>query len=72
MKKLKNLIRGIDSLISDTEKEQTKQIFALESIANLLDVAKKIEDLKKTGKKNALLLLTDPQGSSQFVTLAIE
>ena len=36
------------------------------------DVAKKIDELKKAGKKNALLLLTDPQGSSQFVTLAIE
>jgi serine protease Do len=45
---------------------------AQDTVKTPADVAKKIEELKKAGKKNALLLLTDPQGSSQFVTLAIE
>ena len=45
---------------------------AQDAVKTPSDVAKKIDELKKAGKKNALLLLTDPQGSSQFVTLAIE
>ena len=45
---------------------------AQEVVKTPADIAKKIDALKKQGKKNALLLVSDPQGSSQFVTLALE
>lgn len=45
---------------------------AQEVVKTPADVAKKVEALKKAGKKNALLLVSDPQGSSQFVTLGLE
>ena len=45
---------------------------AQEGVKTPADVAKKIDALKKQGKKNALLLVSDPLGSSQFVTLALE
>jgi len=45
---------------------------AQEVVKTPADIAKKIDALKKQGKKNALLLVSDPQGSSQFVTLAME
>ncbi len=45
---------------------------AQEGVKTPGDIAKKVDALKKAGKKNALLLVSDPQGSSQFVTLALE
>ena len=45
---------------------------AQEAVKSPADVSKKIDALKKAGKKNALLLVSDAQGSSQFVTLALE
>jgi len=43
-----------------------------EPVANPADVMKRVDALKKQGKKSALLFLENPRGERRFVALAIE
>jgi serine protease Do len=43
-----------------------------EAVSTPQDVTKKLQDLKKAGRKSALLLLVSPEGDNRFVPLPIE
>ena len=43
-----------------------------EPVANAADLQKQIEQLKKDGKKSALLLVATPDGELRFVALSLQ
>jgi len=43
-----------------------------EEVANAADVQKRIDQLKKDGKKTALLLVANAEGDVRFVALALQ
>ncbi len=45
---------------------------AQESVTNAADVKKRIEQLKKDGKKSVLLLVSNGEGEVRFVALAVK
>jgi serine protease Do len=45
---------------------------AQEAVINVADIKKRVEQLKKDGKKTALLTVSNPDGEVRFVTLGVQ
>ncbi|MDQ8727859.1 Do family serine endopeptidase [Bradyrhizobium sp. LHD-71] len=45
---------------------------AQEAVTNVADIKKRVEQLKKEGKKSALLTVSNPDGEVRFVTLSVQ
>jgi serine protease Do len=45
---------------------------AQEAVGNAADVKKRVEQLKKDGKKSVLLLVSNPEGELRFVALSVQ
>jgi serine protease Do len=45
---------------------------AQEAVTNVADIRKRVEQLKKDGKKSALLTVSNPEGEVRFVTLGVQ
>ena len=47
-------------------------IFRVEPVADPQDVAKRIDTVKKTSRKSAMLEVEDGKGSHRFITVPVE
>ncbi|MEA2891721.1 MAG: serine protease Do, partial [Bradyrhizobium sp.] len=45
---------------------------AQEAVTNAADVKKRVDQLKKDGKKSILLLVSNPDGELRFVALSVQ
>jgi serine protease Do len=45
---------------------------AQEAVSNAADVKKRVEQLKKDGKKSILLLVSNAEGELRFVALSVQ
>lgn len=45
---------------------------AQEAVTNVADIRKRVDQLKKDGKKSALLTVSNPEGEVRFVTLGVQ
>jgi serine protease Do len=41
-------------------------------VTNVADIKKRVDQLKKDGKKTALLTVSNPEGEVRFVTLGVQ
>ena len=79
--KIKDSIKGVViTSIDDGSPASEKRLnagdviveLAQEAVSNAADVQKRIEQLKKDGRKSALLLLSNGEGELRFVALTLQ
>ena len=70
------IITGVDNASDAAEKRLSAGDVivevAQESVANAADIKKRVDQLKKDGKKSVLLLLSNAEGELRFVALSVQ
>ncbi len=70
------VITGVDASSDAAEKRLSAGDVivevAQEAVSNAADIKKRVEQLKKDGKKSVLLLLSNPEGELRFVALGVQ
>ena len=79
MIKVKNkgvLITGVDAGSDASDKRLSAGDVivevAQEAVNSAADIKKRVEQLRKDGKKSALLLVSNPEGELRFVALSVQ
>ena len=70
------IVTGVDNASDAAEKRLSPGdvivAVAQEAVANAADIKKRIEQLKKDGKKSVLLLVSNADGELRFVALSVQ
>jgi serine protease Do len=79
--KIKDSVKGVIITSVDTSSDAAEKRLsagevivevAQEAVANAADVKKRVDQLKKDGKKSVLLLVSNPEGELRFVALSVQ
>src|ERR1700682_4593776 len=79
--KIKDSVKGVIITSVDTSSDAAEKRLsagevivevAQEAVANAADVKKRVDQLKKDGKKSILLLVSNPEGELRFVALSVQ
>jgi serine protease Do len=79
--KIKDSVKGVIITSVDTASDAAEKRLsagevivevAQEAVANAADVKKRVDQLKKDGKKSVLLLVSNPEGELRFVALSVQ
>jgi serine protease Do len=79
--KIKDSVKGVIITSVDTPSDAAEKRLsagevivevAQEAVANAADVKKRVDQLKKDGKKSVLLLVSNPEGELRFVALSVQ